>query len=190
LEEVNEADSYRFGERFEELSLALAQATMQQAIKSSGLDKGTVAMRFCDSPRKRWAIGHLNRLLSGDCDLTVRDMGRLFAICGFEPRFFRIPRLVPAGLVPLSQGRSVADEALAKMVAQGRNRRCKPSWLRKGIKVQCLDSGGGVFVVEMVEKASRQHPAFFTVRRQKSMRESRIVSCTADVMRSWVRWEG
>jgi len=28
----------------------------------------------------------------------------------------------------------VADEALAKMVAQGRNRRCKPSWLRKGIK--------------------------------------------------------
>jgi len=75
---------------FEELSLALAQATMQQAIESAGLDKGTVAMKFCDSPRKRWATRHLNRLLSGDCDLTVRDMGRLFAICGFEIRFDRI----------------------------------------------------------------------------------------------------
>ena len=77
---------------FEELSLALAQATMHQAIKSSGLDKGTVAMRFCDSSRKRWATRHLNRLLSGDCDLTLRDMGRLLAICGFEVRFNRIPR--------------------------------------------------------------------------------------------------
>ena len=83
----NELDAYG------EISLALAQATMQQAIDASGLDKSTVAMRFCDSPRRKWATGHLNRLLSGDCDLTLRDMGRLFAICGFEPRFDRIPRL-------------------------------------------------------------------------------------------------
>ena len=78
---------------YSEVSLALAQATMQQAIDSSGLDRGTVAKRFCDSPRRRWATGHLDRLLSGDCDLTLRDMGRLLAICGFEVRFNRIPRI-------------------------------------------------------------------------------------------------
>jgi len=83
----NELDAYG------EVALALAQVTMQQAIDSSGLNRGTVAMRFCDSPRRRWATGHLNRLLGGDCDLTVRDLGRLLAICGFEVRFNRIPRM-------------------------------------------------------------------------------------------------
>ena len=83
-----------------EIALALAQATMQQAIDASGLDKSTVAMRFCDSPRRRWAAGHLTRLLSGDCDLTVRDMGKLLAICGVEPRFERIPIGQPASTKP------------------------------------------------------------------------------------------
>ena len=76
-----------------EIALAMAQASMQRAIDSSGLDRDTVAMRFCDSPRKRWSIAHLKGILAGDCDLTIRDMGRLFAICGFEARFERIPRL-------------------------------------------------------------------------------------------------
>jgi len=81
---------------YAEMTLALAQSSMQHAIDdASGLDWGTVAMKFCDSSRKRWSSDHLRRLLAGDCDLTVRDMGRLFAICGFEVRFIRIPRLKP-----------------------------------------------------------------------------------------------
>jgi hypothetical protein len=76
-----------------EISLALAQASMQQAIDSSGLDRDTVAMRVCDSSGKRWSNAHLKKLLAGNCDLTIKDMGRLFAICGFEVRFSRIPRL-------------------------------------------------------------------------------------------------
>ena len=91
----NELDAYG------EVALALAQVTMQQAIDSSGLNRGTVAMRFCDSPRRRWATGHLNRLLSGDCDLTVRDLGRLLAICGFEVRFNRIPQWINQILRPM-----------------------------------------------------------------------------------------
>ena len=70
----------------EEVSLAMAQATMQGAIDASGLDRGTVAMRFFSSRRRRWATDHLDRLFRGECDLTVRDMGRLLAICGFEVR--------------------------------------------------------------------------------------------------------
>ena len=102
---------------YSEISLALAQATMQQAIDASGLDRGTVAKRFCDSPRRRLrATWRLDRLLSGDCDLTLRDMGRLLAICGFEVRFDQIPRLT-LNRTGMRQGKSwIQWEKKARML--------------------------------------------------------------------------
>jgi hypothetical protein len=91
-----------------ECSLAMAQATLQRAIDASGLNRRTIAMRFfrpmelrglleSDSVRRRWSIKALDCLFSGDYNLTIRDMGRLLAICGFEPRFDLVPIDRPPG---------------------------------------------------------------------------------------------
>jgi hypothetical protein len=77
--------------RCEEMTLALAQASMQQAINASGLDWITVVERFCSPLRGRHAREALSRIFEGDHDLTVRAMGRFFAICGFEIRFSQVP---------------------------------------------------------------------------------------------------
>ena len=82
---------------YAEMTLALAQSAMQRAIDDSDLDLHTIAARFYRSSlRGGWAKEKLKQLFAGDCDLTVREMGRLFAICGFEVRFIRIPRLKPS----------------------------------------------------------------------------------------------
>ena len=141
---------------YEEISLALAQATMHQAIEASGLDRGAVAMRFYNetprpacSTRRRWSLDHFNRLFDGDSSLTVRDMGRLFAICGFEIRFNRIPRLKldrtgklqSKMLLSSTYGRQDLPGPLTTLIPyiheSGNGfRHYKPSWLRKGVKVQ------------------------------------------------------
>jgi hypothetical protein len=179
-----------------EVSLALAQATMQQAIDASGLDKSTVAMRFCDSPRRRWAAGHLDRLLSGECDLTLRDMGRLLAICGFEPRFDRIPRL--------KLGRGVSSHlfrperlVIHKPAARALQSHYSPSWLHKGAKIRylgCRNGSDDVFVVSLVERDSKKRLPTWFVATQRDPLDGRekavIVYCTPEDMRLWVKHEG
>jgi len=85
---------------YAEMTLALAQSSMQHAIDDSGLDLNVISNRFCESFPKKFrrifASRILGCLLDGDYNLTVKDMGRLFAICGFEVRFIRIPRLKPS----------------------------------------------------------------------------------------------
>ena len=223
----NELDAYG------EISLALAQATMQQAIDASGLDRGTVAMRFCDSPRRRWAAGHLNRLLGGDCDLTVRDMGKLLAICGVEARFERIPIGQPTNAKPdadkiLSDRRVQsalkkhaeiqadfddfdgdrrgiaahlwdAEVEIVESVCRAlqpeyvdANPLGKPAWLHKGVKIHPAGHDCDVFVVEMVRRADSHQPGWFVARRIKSktgLRESMVVSCVPESMRSWQKHE-
>jgi len=193
---------------YSEVSLALAQATMQQAIDASGLDKSTVAMRFCDSPRRRWAAGHLKRLLSGDCDLTVRDLGRLLAICGFEVRFSRIPRVKTPKSRTLAEVKKLMEIAdppgltsslknLNALLLQMAPYTCyKPSWLRKGAKIRylgCRNGSDDVFVVGTVGRASRTKPAWFVARRRDPVAgqaKTVVVSCTPEVMRSWQKHEG
>jgi hypothetical protein len=95
-------------DRTVELSLAMAQSTMQGAITASGLTWLEIARRFFVSPEGSdpWdGLGiltpdpssgrqygdRLSRMFEGDHDLTVREMGRLLGICGFEPRFDLAP---------------------------------------------------------------------------------------------------
>ena len=99
-----------------ELSLAMAQSIMQSAISSSGVTWMEVARLFFVSPEGSdpWdGLGilppdpssgreygdRLSRMFEGDHDLTVREMGRLLGICGFEPRFDLSP--VPGHLMCL-----------------------------------------------------------------------------------------
>lgn len=68
-------------EVLEELALAMAQATIQNAIDKAGVSKSEIARRMnCDR-------SFVSRILSGNHNLTVKTMARSLAACGFEVRF-------------------------------------------------------------------------------------------------------
>lgn len=68
-------------EILEESAIAMAQATLEAAIKASGLSRAELARRM------RRPRSYVSRLLSGEHNLTVRTYARALAACGFEPRF-------------------------------------------------------------------------------------------------------
>jgi hypothetical protein len=68
-------------EILEESALAMAQATIQNAINASGISRSELARRM-NRPRS-----FVTRMLSGDHNLTVKTMSRALAACGYELRF-------------------------------------------------------------------------------------------------------
>lgn len=65
----------------EEAALAMAQATIQNAITQSGISRAELARRL-QRPRS-----FISRMLKGDHNLTVKTMARALAACGREVRF-------------------------------------------------------------------------------------------------------
>jgi antitoxin component HigA of HigAB toxin-antitoxin module len=76
-------------ESLEEMSLAMAQAEIQIAMDESGLKKSELADKL-GRPRS-----FISRILSGNHNLTIRTMARVFGACGFEIRFQRAPKVSP-----------------------------------------------------------------------------------------------
>ena len=72
-------------ESLDEMSLAMAQAEIQIAMDESGLKKSELADKL-GRPRS-----FISRILSGNHNLTIRTMARVFGACGFEIRFNRVP---------------------------------------------------------------------------------------------------
>jgi hypothetical protein len=72
-------------EVLEESALAMAQATIQNAIDESKLSRAALARRM-DCPRS-----FVTRMLCGNHNLTVRTMSRALAACGSEVRFETVP---------------------------------------------------------------------------------------------------
>jgi transcriptional regulator with XRE-family HTH domain len=68
-------------EILEESALAMAQATIQGAITTSGISRAELSRRM---GRSR---SFVTRMLRGDHNLTVRTMARALTACGYEPRF-------------------------------------------------------------------------------------------------------
>jgi transcriptional regulator with XRE-family HTH domain len=68
-------------ELLEEAALAMAQATIQNAITRSGLSRADLARRL-ERPRS-----FVSRILSGDHNLTIKTMARTLSACGYEVRF-------------------------------------------------------------------------------------------------------
>jgi plasmid maintenance system antidote protein VapI len=68
----------------EETALAMAQAEIQNAMDESALRQTDLAMRL-GKPRS-----FISKILSGNHNLTIRTMARLFAACGFELRFSKV----------------------------------------------------------------------------------------------------
>ncbi|HEX2611756.1 MAG TPA: helix-turn-helix transcriptional regulator [Gemmatimonadales bacterium] len=65
----------------EETALAMAQATISNAMAASGVTRAELARRL-EIPRSA-----VTRMLSGGHNLTVKTMARAMAACGVEPRF-------------------------------------------------------------------------------------------------------
>lgn len=72
-------------EVLEESALAMAQATIQNAINEAGISRADLARRM----RRNRSI--VSRILSGDHNLTIKTMSRALAACGSEVRFQRVP---------------------------------------------------------------------------------------------------
>jgi predicted transcriptional regulator len=72
-------------ESLEEMSLAMAQAEMQISMDESGLKRSQLAEKL-GRPKS-----FISRILSGNHNLTIRTMARVFGACGFEIRFNRVP---------------------------------------------------------------------------------------------------
>ena len=82
--ELSESDL----ERAEELALALAQSTIQNAIDESGIPRAEVARRM---GRSR---SFVTRIMSGSHNLTVKTLARVVGACGQEIRFQRTPAMM------------------------------------------------------------------------------------------------
>jgi transcriptional regulator with XRE-family HTH domain len=78
---LSKRDSSPDLEILEEAALAMAQATIQNAITRSGLSRAELARRL-DRPRS-----FISRILSGDHNLTIKTMARTLLACGYEVRF-------------------------------------------------------------------------------------------------------
>jgi plasmid maintenance system antidote protein VapI len=64
-----------------ESALAMAQATLQNAIDGSGISRADLARKL-DAPRS-----FVTRILSGSHNLTIKTMARCLAACGYEIQF-------------------------------------------------------------------------------------------------------
>ncbi len=72
-------------EVLEESALAMAQATIQNAVDHAGISRADLARKM-DCPRS-----FVSRMLRGSHNLTVKTFARALAACGAEVRFSRVP---------------------------------------------------------------------------------------------------
>ena len=93
-------------EVLEESALAMAQATIQNAIDEADLSRAELARRMeCNR-------SFISRMLSGSHNLTIKTMARSLAACGVEVRFERVPiawnwvsaPATPANALPANAG--------------------------------------------------------------------------------------
>ncbi len=84
-----------------ESALAMAQATIQNAMSRSGISKSELARRM-ERPRS-----FISRMLSGSHNLTVKTMARAMAACGHEVEF---------GMTPIRWHWAEPDETHAKAI--------------------------------------------------------------------------
>ncbi len=68
-------------EVLQESALAMAQATLQNAMDASGLKRSELAEKM-SRPRS-----YLSRMLSGSHNLTIKTFALALAACGFEAKF-------------------------------------------------------------------------------------------------------
>lgn len=72
-------------EVLEETALAMAQATIQNAINQTDINRAELARKM-NRPRS-----FVSRMLSGRHNLTIKTMARALAACGLEVRFSTTP---------------------------------------------------------------------------------------------------
>jgi DNA-binding phage protein len=72
-------------EVLEESALAMAQATIQNAINDVSISRADLARKMnCNR-------SFVSKMLSGSHNLTVKTMSRALSACGFEVRFQKVP---------------------------------------------------------------------------------------------------
>jgi len=69
----------------QETALAMAQATIQNALNRSGLKRSDLAEKM-GRPRS-----FISRMLRGNHNLTIKTFALALAACGFEPSFGYLP---------------------------------------------------------------------------------------------------
>jgi plasmid maintenance system antidote protein VapI len=72
-------------ELIEETALAMAQATIQNAMTAAQIRRADLAAKM-ERPRS-----FVSRMLKGDHNLTIKTFARALAACGFELRFNYLP---------------------------------------------------------------------------------------------------
>ena len=81
-------------EVLEESALAMAQATIQGAIREAAISRADLARRMkCNR-------SVVSRMLSGEHNLTIKTMSRALAACAYVVRFNRVPIEWNWSLVP------------------------------------------------------------------------------------------
>jgi transcriptional regulator with XRE-family HTH domain len=70
----------------EESALAMAQATISNAMIRKKLTQGDLAKRLGHNHRS-----YVCRLLGGERSMTIRTLSRVLAACGYEIRFKIVP---------------------------------------------------------------------------------------------------
>ena len=84
-------------EVLEESALAMAQATIQNAINEARISRADLARSMqCNR-------SVVSRILSGHHNLTIKTMARALAACGSEVRFQRVPIEWSWGAIPPQQ---------------------------------------------------------------------------------------
>jgi hypothetical protein len=72
-------------EVLQESALAIAQATLENALESSGITRSELAKKM-NRPRS-----FISRMMSGSHNLTIKTFALALAACGLEPRFAFTP---------------------------------------------------------------------------------------------------
>jgi transcriptional regulator with XRE-family HTH domain len=92
-------------EFIEETTLAMAQATIDNAIRAAGLSRAELA-RSMGRPRS-----FVTRILRGDHNLTVRTLARALAACGYQLNFTYSPIGVAWSTAGQATERRVSSES-------------------------------------------------------------------------------
>jgi hypothetical protein len=111
-----------------EFTLAMAQALLSTAIKTSGMSRAAVARALGKSE------GYLSRILGGGRRLTMLAFGEILAVCQKEARFTMVP---------------------AKGVAAGTNCPvCKQPQFQSPSGLTCSNGHGGAESIPIVQGVS------------------------------------
>jgi plasmid maintenance system antidote protein VapI len=100
-------------ELIEETALAMAQATIQNAITAAQIKRADLAAKM---KRPRSSV---SRMLRGDHNLTIKTFARALAACGFELRFSYLPIQSSTIITVAHNGIEAALPAVASAAHKG-----------------------------------------------------------------------